>query len=493
MDAHTCHAQGIELLRRGDAGGALQLFSRAIALNPNYAPAWSDRAMLRLRADNIDAAIADLERALLLAPADAQNWIQLGLICDGKGEADRALDCFEQACKADPNSAMAHYNCGVIQYRKGQLAAAVASNRRAIALGNPPVMAWSNLGIALEASGDAQAAQSVYDEAIQKLPNDASAYWNKALLHLRQGQYAQGWQFYEWRWGAGKAGVPARHYPGRPLWLGGTPIAGRRILLTPEQGLGDIIQFARFAQQVTAQGGRVILEVFTPLKRLFANMAGVETVIGSGEPLPPFDAHCPLLSLPLALGTTLETLPRGIPYVTPDPTLVESWRERLGPSSRRRIGFVWKGNSKFPGNAARSVPLEQFASLFATDAEFICLQKEVTQAEEKLLAGFDNVRQVGSLLEDFADTAAVLALCDVALLTDTGVAHLAGAMGKPSLLLLCAHPDWRWRNYAPETGWYPTMVLLRQQTRDQWDSVIKTASKAIPTLIASGSTDVGSV
>ncbi|HQT64555.1 MAG TPA: tetratricopeptide repeat protein, partial [Acidocella sp.] len=408
-------------------------------------------------------------------------------------EEDLALECFEQARKADPTLAAAHYNCGVIEYRKGDLAAAVASNRAAIALEHAPVLAWSNLGIALEASGDSKAAHAAHDDAIEKAPNDASAYWNKALLHLRCGEYQQGWPFYEWRWAAGKAGVPARHYPGRPLWLGGTPIAGRRILLTPEQGLGDIIQFARFAPLVTAQGGRVILEVFTPLQRLFANMAGVETVVGSGEPLPSFDAHCPLLSVPLALGITTETLPRDIPYVRPDPALVENWRKRLGPCSRPRIGFVWKGNSKFPGNAARSVPLAQFATLFAPDAEFICLQKEVTQAEEKLLAGYDNVRQIGASLEDFADTAAVLALCDFALVTDTGVAHLAGAMGKPGLILLSAHPDWRWCHEDPQTGWYPTLWPLRQHTPNQWDRALKTAHRALQELVTPTGTDTPSV
>ncbi|HQT43840.1 MAG TPA: hypothetical protein PLD79_07550, partial [Halothiobacillus sp.] len=236
-----------------------------------------------------------------------------------------------------------------------------------------------------------------------------------------------------------------------------------------------------------------ILEVFTPLQRLFANMAGVEAVIGSGETLPPFDVHCPLLSVPLALGITPETLPRYIPYVTPDPTLVESWRERLGLSSRRRIGFVWKGNSKFPGNTARSVPLEQFASLFATDAEFICVQKEVTQAEEQLLAGYDNVRQTGASLEDFADTAAVLALCDAALVTDTGVAHLAGAMGKPGLVLLSAHPDWRWCHEDPEASWYPTMKLLRQHTPNQWDRALKNACRALQELVAPTRIDTRSV
>jgi tetratricopeptide (TPR) repeat protein len=483
-DARDCHAQGLGWLRRGNAGMAARLFDRSIALDANYAPAWSDRAMVRWRAGHLDAAIADLQRALVLSPGHAQGWLQLGLMRDAKGEPALALECFEQARKADPDLAAAHYNCGVIQYRNGDLPAAVASNRRAIALGDPPVMAWSHLGIALEASGEPQAAHAVYDEAMQKAPNDPSAYWNKSLLHLRYGDYAQGWPLYEWRWAAGKAGVPARHYPGRPLWRGGTPVAGRTILLTPEQGLGDIIQFARFAPLVTAKGGRVILELFTPLTRLFADMEDVATVIGSGEPLPPFDLHCPLLSLPLALGVTLATLPREIPYVTADTALVARWRERLGTSPRRRIGFVWKGNSKFPNNAARSVPLAQFSAVFAEDVEFICLQKEITAAEQALLDGFGNVRQISQSIDDFADTAAILASCDAALVTDTGVAHLAGAMGKPALVLLAAHPDWRWGNDGAETPWYPTMRLLRQRTPNQWDDVLKSAKSELTALTA---------
>ena len=259
-----------------------------------------------------------------------------------------------------------------------------------------------------------------------------------------------------------------RHYPGRPLWLGGANLSGKTILLHPEQGLGDIIQFARFAPLLTALGARVILEVFTPLKPLFAGMEGVAEVIGSGEALPPFDVHCPLLSLPLALGITADTIPRAMPYIVPDPARVATWRASLGPATRPRIGFVWKGNPKFPRDKIRSVPLAEFAALFDADAEFLSLQKEVTDDERRLLVRHANVRQMGPALEDFGETAAILALCDAAIVIDTSVAHLAGAMAKPTSLLLPARADWRWMQNKTDTPWYPTLRLFRQTRHADW-------------------------
>lgn len=469
-------------LRQGDANGAARLLDEAIARDPTYAPAWSDRTSLRLQGGDAAGAVADLERALSLAPDNAALWLQLGVSREANGDASAALEAFERARMLDPSLAAAHYNCGVIQHRLGDLDAAVRSNRQAIALGDPPLAAWSNLGIALEQRGEAEEARAAYDAAIARAPNDPSAYWNKALLELRSGDHATGWKLYEWRWAAGKAGVPQRRYPGRPLWLGGTPLEGRTILLHPEQGLGDIIQFARFAPLLTARGAQVILEVFTPLKPLFAGMEGVAEVIGSGEPLPRFDLHCPLLSLPLALGITGETLPRETPYVTPDPARTAAWRASLGPATQPRIGFVWKGNPKFPNDAARSVKLADFATLFGADAEFLSLQKEVTEDERRLLASHANVRQMGPALEDFGETAAILANCDAAIVIDTAVAHLAGALAIPAALLLPARADWRWMQNPTKTPWYPTLRLHRQPTPADWAEPLAGARTFLDTL-----------
>lgn len=472
-DARRCHEQALARLRQGDAAAAARLLDHAIARDAGYVPVWSDRAALRLRAGDVAGAIADLEQALALAPDNAALWLQRGLARDAGGDAAGALESFERARMIDPSLAEAHYNCGVIQHRRGDFDAAVRSNREAIALADPPLMAWSNLGILLEQRGDVDDAHAAYDAAIARAPNDPVAYWNKALLALREGDHEAGWKLYEWRWAAGKAGVPRRHYPGRPLWLGGMDLSGRTVLLYPEQGLGDVIQFARFAPLLRALGARVILEVFTPLKPLFAGMDGVAAVIGSGEPLPSLDLHCPLLSLPLALGITLETLPRETPYVTLDRARVAAWRERLGPATRPRIGFVWKGNPKFPDNEARSVPLDSFARLFDADAEFLSLQKEVTDDERRRLASHANVRQMGPALEDFGETGAILANCDAAMVTDTAVAHLAGAMAKPTVLLLSARPDWRWMRNRPDTPWYPTISLVRQAEYGDWNTPLQ--------------------
>lgn len=482
--ARLSHEQAGARLRAGDIGGAARLLDEAIARDPDFTLAWSDRATLRLRSGDPAGAVADFERALSLAPQTAGLWNELGLARDAAGNEPGALAAFERAQALDPAmAALAHYNCGVIQHRQGDFDGAVQSNRQAIAYPNPPVMAWSNLGLALEQRGETEAAHTAYDEAIARAPNDPSAHWNKALLSLRNGDYATGWKLYEWRWAAGKAGVPLRHYPGRQLWLGGTPLEGRTILLYPEQGLGDIIHFARFAPLLGAMGARVILEVFTPLKPLFAGMAGAAEVIGSGEPLPPFDLYCPLLSLPYALGITPETTPRETPYITPDPARVAAWRERLGPTSRPRIGFVWKGNPNFPNDAARSVPLATFATLFDADADFISLQKEVTEDERLLLASQANVRQMGPALEDFGETAALLANCDAAIVVDTSVAHLAGALAIPAALLLPTRNDWRWMNDPTKTLWYPTLHLCRQATTADWTTPLANARAFLETLM----------
>ncbi len=478
-DAKACHQRALALQQKGDRQAAAALFERALAQDARFWPARFELGSLRLNGGAFEEAIRDFEAVLRLEPAHARSWLLLGVAWNGLSRADRALDCFKQALKVDPAFGEAHYNCGVIQHGQGDLEAAVASNRLAIAHPPSPLMAYSNLGIALEALGDMQGAAESYDAAISADPNDPSAYWNKALLLLRQGDDEAGWPLYEWRWAAGKAGVPVRHYTGRPLWFGGTSIEGRTILVHPEQGLGDVIQFARFVPMLAARGARVVFEVFTPLFSLFHGLPGFGEVVGMGTGLPNFDLHCPLMSLPLALDMGIETLPQDTPYILPDPERVSTWRKRLGSSRRKRIGFVWKGNPKFPGNASRLVPLEQFQAIFGTAAEFLCAQKELSAAEREILAAHKNVRLMGDDLADFGDTAALLAHCDVVITSDTSFAHLAGAMGKPTLLLLAAHADWRWLMERADSPWYPTGLLFRQAEPGAWEDVISSVRASL--------------
>ncbi len=421
--------------------------------------------------------LAEAEDAARRHPGHPPHWLQFGLALNEAGQTAQALEAFINAATLDPGFAEAQYNCGVILYHQGELVAAAARYRAALARQPGFILARSNLGVTLEAMGETEAALGAYDEAIAADPNNPAPYWNKALLLLRNGKEEEGWRFYEWRWSAGKAGA-RREFPGKRPWLGGVALRGKTILLQAEQGLGDMIQFVRFIPLVKALGARVVLESFTPLTTLFGGVAGADLVVDVGGKLPRFDFYCPLMSLPLALGVTLARMPAPGAYLRAQPERVAVWGERLGPARRMRVGFVWKGNPRHEGDGVRSIKLELLRGLFGLDAEFISLQKDATDAERALLEEH-GVRHVGHLLGDFADTAAVVEMCDQIISVDTSLAHLAGAMAKPVRVLLPARADWRWLKEGETTPWYPTARLLRGARQGQWEDVVRRAMEAL--------------
>lgn len=509
-----------QLMRsRGDASGANLAFGEALARDHSFWPALLERGMLRLDGGEISGALRDLRACVRLAPAQPQALLYLGNAENAAGRPDAALHCFQLALEHAPGFAQAHYNCGVIQFHAGRLAEAAESYRAAIAQQPGFVLAHSNLGVVLEAMDDTEAALAAYDAAIRADPNDPSPRWNRALALLRDGQYAEGWRLYEWRWAAGKAG-PMRQFPGRPLWLGGRRLAGRTILLHAEPGLADAIQFVRYAPLLAAQGARVILELPQPLVALCEQLPGVAQVIGTGGTLPEFEFHCPLMSLPLVFGTRVETIPNEMPYLAAPAERCAAWAARLEPDrlrltgfsaategvkqpvlinllrvevgahsststyraqgKRPRIAFAWKGNPQHEGDGARSLArslaLELFAELFAAAAEFICLQPDLTPAEAAILAGYPQVRQFGEAFADFAGTAAILASCDLLISVDTALAQLAGALAKPTWLLLPQRADWRWGKQSESSPWYPTMRLFRG---DDWPGLMADVAAAM--------------
>lgn len=464
--------------QKGAIRQAQKAYGRALARDPGYWPAYFHRGRSFLNAGDHRRAIADFEKVLAINPDHANTCLLLGNSWSGLGETDRALAWFQQAAAQDPAYADAYYNAGVMQQSRDDLDAAVKSYAKALEHKPDFIMARSNLGVVLEARGDTDLALACYDAAIAVDPNHPSAHWNKALLLLRNGRYAEGWRCHEWRWGAGKAG-PVRRYPGRPLWLGGTSLAGKTILLHAEQGLGDTIQFVRYAGLVAAAGARVVLETFLPLVGICRTVPGVAEVVGVGQALPDFDLHAPLMSLPLAFGTTVETIPGAIPYVAADPDHVALWQTRLGPRSRPRIGFAWKGNPRHDGDRARSMPVDLMVQALPEGVDLICLQKDLSPAEAAVLAARSDIRIVSEAFEDFDDTAAAGALCDLVIAVDTAIAHLAGAMGKPTWVLLAQRSDWRWLRARPDTPWYPTARLFRQAVQGDWSFVVDTVREAL--------------
>ena len=317
----------------------------------------------------------------------------------------------------------------------------------------------------------------------------ADAHFNKALALLLRGDYADGFAEYEWRWR--RTGMPLQQSRGKPLWLGEYPLARKTVLLHAEQGLGDTIQFARYAPVIAASGARVVLEVQAELKELMRRLDGVAAVIARGEEAPPFDVHCPLGSLPLALHTEPSTVPAQIPYLPADDARLAKWSARLDALPRPRIAIAWSGNPSHDNDRNRSIAFARLAQLFARllprgGGSFVGIQRDVRGEDAAALAAETRVAHIGDELEDFSDTAAVLALCDLVITVDTAVAHLAGAMGRPVWVLVPVRAglalDARRRDYALVSD----RAAVPADFAGDWDGVIARMADELRRFVISG-------
>jgi hypothetical protein len=311
-----------------------------------------------------------------------------------------------------------------------------------------------------------------YDKAIALEPENVEANFNASVARLSSGDFRDGWKQYEYRWKRkGVAWQPSDFE--QPVWDGEEDLRGKTVLLLAEQGLGDTINFVRYAPLVAARGAKVILGVQKPLKELVATVPGISGVLTDGEPFPDFDLHCPMLNLPGAFATEVATIPANIPYLSPYRKRIEKWHSRLPQDGRMRVGIVWSGNSAHLNDHNRSIALERFAALLSVPGiDFISVQKDVNEAQAAILDRH-GVLNLGPQFEDFADTAAVVAMLDLLMAVDTSVAHLAGAMGKAVALLVPFAPDMRWLLDRTDSPWYPTMRLFRQSAIGDWDGPLE--------------------
>ena len=317
-----------------------------------------------------------------------------------------------------------------------------------------------------------------YGRAISLRPDYAEAHWNEALLRLLAGDFSGGWAKYEWRWKKHLSLLSKRNLL-KPLWLGDDTIRDKTILLHSEQGLGDAIQFCRYVPLVAARAAGVVFEVERPLWKLMNDFAGEVQVICRGDALPDFDFHCPLLSLPFAFGTRLETIPSGFPYLQAPSQTSTSWDNRLGPKDRPRIGLAWSGSAINTRDRERSIFLRELLPLLEAKATFVSLQKDVRSADAPLLKERSDIVHFADELRDFSDTAALISELDLVISVDTSVAHLAGAIGKPVWTMVTYIPDWRWMLDRDDSPWYPTMRLFRQPRTDDWQSVVVRVYEAL--------------
>jgi tetratricopeptide (TPR) repeat protein len=366
-----------------------------------------------------------------------------------------------------------------IQSKQGKNDAALASCDRALALRPGSAAAFSNRGNVLQALRRYDEALASYDRAVDMRPDFAQAHYNGAICRLLLGDFEGGLEKCEWRWKTAQLSNNRRSFK-HPLWLGESEIAGKTILFYDEQGLGDTIQFCRYVPLVAERGGRVILEVQAPLKELMHSLPGTTKILANGAALPDFDLQCPLLSLPLAFGTRLETIPSAVPYLHAPPMGVIAWNARLGPNKRRpRIGLAWRGMPTHKNELNRSIRLSALLPLFDIDATFVSLQKDVRPDERSTLNEHGDLLHFGDALTDFSETAALIANLDLVISVDTSIAHLAGALAKPVWILLPFTPDWRWLLHRLDSPWYPTARLFRQDGSRAWDSVIARVHEAL--------------
>ena len=455
----------------GNLTEAITCLRRAIALRPDFPQAYFNLGNVFSKQDNLSEALTSLEQAVALKPDYTEAYYNLGIIMRDQGRFEAAIENYRQALKLKPDFAQAHSTLGNALKDQGRLEQAIAEYHEAIRLEPDYALAHYNLGSALREQGRPAAAIRSYRQALTLKPEHADTHWNLSLAYLLAGDYANGWREYEWRFQALKT---QQHHYGAPRW-NAEPLAGKSILVWAEQGFGDALQFIRYLPRVKALGAEVVFACHEQLRRLLQDVAWIDRIVALGTAAGvQVDYQVPLLTLPELFATTVETIPAEVPYIHADPAWIAHWRGRVAETPGFTVGLVWAGNPGHKNDRYRSCVLDTLAPLGeVAGVTFYSLQVGPTGKYGNRPP--DNMRcvDVTGELRDFADTAGLLANLDLVITVDTAVAHLAGAMGRPTWVLLPANPDWRWMLERTDCLWYPTLRLFRQRTLGDWAAVIE--------------------
>lgn len=516
---------GIALFNLGDPDTAMASYQQACALDPACVAALYNLGLALKKQGRIEDARRHFQSVVTQQPSHLEAWRQLAILLHQQGQAEEASTAYEQVLAIDPVCLEALNNLSEIRIGQGRLSEGIGLLERAVAAQPTQAQLLCNLGTALGKAGRYEAAiavlervpasHPVYSQALTALgwsywgkqqyaraerltrqalalqPGNAIAGFNLALQALQQGRLAEGWRLYEWRWQARQAFLPLRQ--AIPFW-NGESITGKTVLVIGEQGYGDMLQFVRFVPRVATLGAQIVLCVPAPLQRLFAAMDPAWRVVAPGDAVPPADYQVPLLSLPRILGVGLDSIPApSSAYLrVPDSVLAE-WRPRMPAGTLLRAGLAWRGNKRNPvdarPDARRYMDAGQLATLLAVaGVSFVSLQKPA--ADLPVLPPMPApLVDFGDRLADFMDTAAVISQLDLVISIDTAVAHLAGALGKPTWLLLPYNADWRWLLGRCDSPWYPTMQLFRQSQSAQWEGTIQRVAGRLAMLATSSKAD----
>jgi tetratricopeptide (TPR) repeat protein len=459
-----------------------------------------------------EAALLQYQVAAVIAPDNAKATYNIGLVLMKEDTDGKAGIFFAHAAHIDPTFAEAHYNCanifaarnehssvlnsidkalallpadsrflmnrGNALFEKRQIELSIRQFKRSLVIRPSAAETYGNLAVAYQEAERYELSLAMHDAALCLRPDWIDGYWNKSISLLQSGDWSSGWRLYEWRWQRDTEPSLLQRNFSSPVWRGESSLHKKTLLLHTEQGLGDSIQMARFVRSLDSNNKCLIIEAEKPLLRLFATLGPDIRVIERGDPLPRFDFHCPLMSLPLALRITPDNIPNPPPYFEiPDTALID-WQRRLGPKNKPRVGIMWRGgtNIKLLG---RSIDLRLLTSILDDDFEWISLQKALPSDDLEIVRQIKFLRHFGDEQNDFFDAAALCVLCDLVITIDTSIAHLAGALGRPTWILLQKHADWRWFRDRSDSPWYPSAKLFRQNEPGDWTKVLCRVSEEL--------------
>ena len=396
-DTEAYYNRGLALQELKQLDAAVASYDKAIAINPDDMEAYNNRGLVLQELKQPDAAVASYDRAIAIRPDFAEAYYNRGNALEEMKQLDAAVGSYDMAIGIKPDFAEAYGNRGLVLQELGQLDAALASCNNAIAIKPDSAEAYSNRGLVLQELKQLDAALASYEKTIAIDPDYPEAHFNKSLALMLSGNFNEGWRLYEWRWQSKGHAAPKRNFT-QPLWLGNEPLNGKTLLLHSEQGLGDTIQFCRYAKLASELGARVILEVPKPLVALLNGLEGVAEMIEKGQQIPSFDLHCPLLSLPLAFRTDFANMPSAQAYLHSDASKTETWAMKLGAKKKLRVGLAWSGNTGHKNDHNRSIPLSRILPYLSDSCDYFSLQKDLRDADRATLEAQSRVEHFGDML-----------------------------------------------------------------------------------------------
>jgi hypothetical protein len=455
---------------QGQFNESIKAYKKVLDIEPNFTEAYNSLGVSLYSVGKFPEALEYFDHMITASPNDPTGYNGRGICLYALSQYEESLLSLNKALTINKNFPELFNNIGLTLHKLNKFNSAIEHFNQAIQINPNYADAFSNRGLTLQAIKKTAEAKNDFDRCLEIDSKHSDAYWNKALIKIQLGEYEEGWELYEWRWKSFSKKW-ARHYK-EPLWLGDESLEGKSIFIYPEQGYGDFIQFYRFIPKLQALGAKVILEVPAALISLIRESTTETLVIESGQKPPRFNFQCPIMSLPLAFKTRLESIPSSFPYLKTKPEKLFFWETKLEGRYRPRIGIAWSGSSQHKNDHNRSLKLGTLAPLMSLPFEFYSLQKEVRPDDEEFLKTAP-IKDFRNYLQDFSDTAALIELMDIVVTVDTSVAHLAGALNKKVCILLPNNADYRWMLNRKDSPWYPSAQLFRQSDTSDWTEQIE--------------------